>query len=284
MHLAYRWFCRLDLEDDIRSLDLLGQSAGVRERRLRHVSSALSGRRWHGPRQGWAQSTQRARSQRSATREGTGGYGVVREAAADRAVASLRRRDREPNPERRVPKVISPSDPSRRGRPRPTNGSSLVRAQLRSTSRTPSSRCRGDAGQDLRRGGGDEDHDRPDRAVLALRPKRLAADTAYGTGSPRLARQRQRDHAAHPVWEKSHRADGISRGRTHLGQAAWPLHLSQREAAAPSGTVLTGARCSTRPKRDCDVCPLRSRCCTREEARRSLAILTRMPAMWLAGR
>jgi hypothetical protein len=66
-----------------------------------------------------------------------------------------------------------------------------------------------------------------------LRPKRLAADTAYGTGKFLGWLVKQKKIIPHiPVWEKSDRQDGIfSRSDFHLGREAWHLHLPCRQAA-----------------------------------------------------
>ena len=62
---------------------------------------------------------------------------------------------------------------------------------------------------------------------FGIKPKRLAADTAYGSGKePQLARQRQGDRAAHPGHRQVEaRGWHLQPGRLHLRQGAQRLHL-----------------------------------------------------------
>ena len=105
---------------------------------------------------------------------------------------------------------------------------------------------------------------------LGLKPKRLAADTAYGTGKflGWLISARITPHI--PVWDKSD-----SRGRHSLtfgfsvGQAARSLHLSNNKVLHTSGTVHEGQTLLYRASRlDCDVCALKARCCPKQLARK----------------
>jgi hypothetical protein len=64
-----------------------------------------------------------------------------------------------------------------------------------------------------------------------LKPRRLAADTAYGTGKFLGWLVKEKKIIPHiPVWEMSDRQDGIF-SRSPLGQEARGLHLPQRETA-----------------------------------------------------
>ena len=71
----------------------------------------------------------------------------------------------------------------RPGPRKPINASNWLRAQLPDRHRTRDRRGRGShSGPHLRRGGRDQDHERAHRRDLGLKPDRLVADTAYGTG------------------------------------------------------------------------------------------------------
>jgi hypothetical protein len=104
---------------------------------------------------------------------------------------------------------------------------------------------------------------------FGLKPKRLAADTAYGTGKF-LGWLVKEIHPAHSGLgeERSARRHLLTFGLS-LGQEAWGLRLSQRQAAPASGTVHDGRTLLYRAsKRDCDVCPIRAKCCTTADARK----------------
>ena len=67
------------------------------------------------------------------------------------------------------------------------------------------------------------------RARFDLKPERIAADVAYGTGEM-LGEIVERDIEPHiPVWDKSQRDDGtLSRGGLHLRERARSLPLPAR--------------------------------------------------------
>jgi Transposase DDE domain len=70
-------------------------------------------------------------------------------------------------------------------------------------------------------------------ACFDLKPKRLAADTAYGTGKFLGWLLKEKKITPHiPVWDKGHREDGIfSRADFTLEQEAWGLYLPERQTA-----------------------------------------------------
>jgi hypothetical protein len=112
--------------------------------------------------------------------------------------------------------------------------------------------------------------DRTERC-FALRPKRLAADTAYGTGKFLGWLVNDKGIAPHiPVWEKSDRTDGIFSRADFIWDKRHGHYICPNgKPLRTSGTVHDGRTLLYRAsKRDCDVCPLRSRCCTRDEARK----------------
>jgi hypothetical protein len=211
LHLAYRWFCKLDLEDEIPhhstfSLNRLGR---FRESDvLRHVFERVV---WGAMAMGLVKGEGFAVDASVLEANASRYHGKAPEELdwsekqrQTRAVAeylSALDEAAEPNPDRKVPKVISPSDPcsawTAKANKRVQFGYGLN--YLIGHRERRHHRCRGNAGQNLRRGGRDQDHDRPDRAVL-----RVEAQAACGRHRlrnrqvPRLAGQRQKDHTAHP--------------------------------------------------------------------------------------
>ena len=102
-------------------------------------------------------------------------------------------------------------------------------------------------------------------------PKRLAADTAYGTGKFLGWLVNDKGITPHiPVWEKSSRADGIFSRSDFIWDKRHGHYICPNgKPLRTSGTVHDGRTLLYRAsKRDCEVCPLRSRCCTRDAARK----------------
>ena len=283
LHLAYRWFCKLDLEDEIPhhstfSLNRLGrfrESDVLRHLFERVVWAAMTmglvkgegfavdasvleanASRYHGkaPEElDWSEKQRQTRA--------------VAEylAALDEAA--------EPNPERKIPKVISPSDPcsawTAKANKRVQFGYGLnylidiENAVIVDVEATPARTYDEVAATKTM-------IDRTERC-FALKPKRLAADTAYGTGKFLGWLVNDKRITPHiPVWEKSDRADGIFSRADFIWDKRHGHYLCPNgKPLRTSGTVHDGRTLLYRAsKRDCDVCPLRSRCCTREEARK----------------
>ncbi len=100
-------------------------------------------------------------------------------------------------------------------------------------------------------------------ATFGLKPRRIAGDTAYGTGKM-LGWLRERDIEPHiPVWDKSRRTDHT------FSRADFTFHEDRNVYTCPGGKVLrtTGRvhedktlfyRASTH---DCAPCPLKRKCC-----------------------
>jgi hypothetical protein len=108
-------------------------------------------------------------------------------------------------------------------------------------------------------------------AYFDLKPKRLAADTAYGTGKFLGWLVKEKRITPHiPVWERSERADGIFSRADFIWDKRHGHYICPNgKPLRTSGTVHDGRTLLYRAsKRDCDVCPLRSRCRTRAEARK----------------
>ena len=106
---------------------------------------------------------------------------------------------------------------------------------------------------------------------FGVKPKRLAADTAYGTGKflGWLAQEKIAPHI--PVWDKSTREDGT------FGRADFVFDPAQDQYTCPAGKTLKqyrrnftvprsdnahdGIRKYRASKRDCQSCGLKARCC-----------------------
>jgi hypothetical protein len=179
----------------------------------------------------------------------------------------------EPNPDRKVPKVISPSDPcsawTAKANKRVQFGYGLnylidiENAVIIDVEATPARTYDEVAATKTM-------IERTERC-FALKPKRLAADTAYGTGKFLGWLVNDKKITPHiPVWEKSDRADGIFSRADFIWDKRHGHYICPNgKPLRTSGTVHDGRTLLYRAsKRDCDVCPLRSRCCTREEARK----------------
>jgi hypothetical protein len=112
--------------------------------------------------------------------------------------------------------------------------------------------------------------DRTERC-FALKPKWLAADTAYGTGKFLGWLVNDKRITPHiPVWEKSDRADGIFSRADFIWDKRHGHYICPNgKPLRTSGTVHDGRTLLYRAsKRDCAICPLKSRCCTRDAARK----------------
>jgi hypothetical protein len=104
-----------------------------------------------------------------------------------------------------------------------------------------------------------------------LKPKRLAADTAYGTGKLLGWLVKEKKITPHiPVWEKSDRQDGVfSRSDFRWDRKRGAYICPNGKLLRTSGTVHDGRTLLYRAsKRDCDVCPIRAKCCTTADARK----------------
>ncbi len=282
LHLAYRWFCKLDLDDEIPHHSTFSANRLGRFREsdlLRHIFErvvwsamaiglvkgegfavdasvlAANASRYHGKAPEELDWTDKQRQTRA----------IAEYLAALDETA-------EPNPDRKVPKVISPSDPSSawtaKANKRVQFGYGLnylidiENAVIIDVEATPARTY-------------DEVEatktmiDRTE-ACFDLKPRRLAADTAYGTGKFLGWLVKEKRITPHiPVWDKSERQDGTfsladfkwdSRRGIYVCPNGKPLRTS--------GTIHSDQRRRYRAlKRDCDVCPLRQKCCPKESPR-----------------
>ena len=283
LHLGFRWFCRLDLDDEILHHSTFSANRLGRFRDsdlLRHIfervvwsamaiglvkgegfavdASVLEANasRYHGKAPDELDWTEKQRQTRA-----------VAEylAALDEAA--------EPNPDRKVPKVISPSDPSSawtaKANKRVQFGYGLnylidiENAVIVDVEATPARTYdEVEATKTML--------DRTE-ACFDLKPKRLAADTAYGTGKFLGWLVKDKRITPHiPVRDKSDRDDGIfSRSDFIWDKRRGHYVCPNGKLLRTSGTVHDGRTLLYRAsKRDCDVCPLRAKCCTRGEPRK----------------
>ena len=283
LHLAYRWFCKLDLDDEIPhhstfSINRLGrfrESDLLRHIFERVVWSAMAmglvkgegfavdaslleanASRYHGKAPEELDWTEKQRQTRA-----------VAEylAALDEAA--------EPNPDRKPPKVISQSDPSSawtaKANKRVQFGYGLNylididNAVIVDVEATPARTY-------------DEVEatktmiDRTERC-FDLKPKRLAADTAYGTGRFLGWLVKDKKITPHiPVRDKSDRDDGtFSRSDFHWDKRRGHYICPNGKMLRTSGTVHGSRTLLYRAsKLDCDVCPFKAKCCPKEPARK----------------
>lgn len=107
--------------------------------------------------------------------------------------------------------------------------------------------------------------------TFALKPKRLIADTAYGTGKFLGWLVKERRIAPHiPVWDKSQRDDGT------FSRDDFAFDRSQNLYVCPAGKMLTTTgRCGRDDAfhyratlADCRACPLKPRCTPNQASRR----------------
>jgi transposase len=283
LHLAYRWFCKLDLDDKVPHHSTFSENRLGRFREsdlLRHIfeqvvwaamamglvkgegfavdASVLEANasRYHGKAPDEIDWTDKQRQTRA----------VAEYLAALDETA-------EPNPDRKAPKVISPSDPSSawtaKANKRVQFGYGLNylididNAVIVDVEATPARTY-------------DEVEatktmiDRTEQC-FDLKPKRLAADTAYGTGRFLGWLVKDKKITPHiPVRDKSDRDDGtFSRSDFHWDKRRGYYICPNGKVLRTSGTIHGGRTLLYRAsKPDCDVCPFKAKCCPKEPARK----------------
>jgi transposase len=274
LHLAYRWFCRLDLEDKVpdhstfsvnrhgrfRDSDILRQlfeavaracmDAGLIKGEGFAVDASVmeaDASRYHGKAPDeidWSAPERQTR-------------------AVSEFLAGLD--DEDPNADRTPPRVISPADPcsawTAKANKRVQFGYGLnylidiENAVIVDVEATPARTY-------------DEVKatktmiERTERR-LGLKPERLLADTAYGTGKflGWLVGAGITPHI--PVWEKAKRDDGtFSRSDFTFDKQKNEYRCPNGKALRTTGRVHDGRTILYRAsKLDCDRCPLKARCC-----------------------
>ncbi len=104
---------------------------------------------------------------------------------------------------------------------------------------------------------------------LGLKPKRLAADTAYGTGKflGWLIGARIAPHI--PVWDRSSREDGtLARSDFHWDRRRGVYICPNGKLLHTTGTVIDGSTLRYRASKfDCEACALKMQCCPNSPVR-----------------
>jgi transposase len=282
LHLAYRWFCRLDLDDKVPHHSTFSENRLHRFREsdvFRHIFERVvvacmaaglvkgegfavdasvmeaNASRYHGKAPdeiAWAEPERQTR-------------------AVKEYLAALQA-DAEANPDRKPPKVISPSDPcsawTAKANKRVQFGYGLnylidiENTVIVDVEATPARTYDEVAATKTM-------IERTDKR-LGLKPKRLAADTAYGTGKflGWLIGAGITPHIH--VWDKSTREDGtLSRSDFRWDKRRGVYICPNNKVLHTSGTVHEGRTLLYRAsKLDCDVCALKARCCPKQLARK----------------
>jgi len=285
LHLAYRWFCKLDLDDEIPHHSTFSENRLGRFREsdlLRHIfervvwtamamglvkgegfavdASVLEANasRYHGKAPDELDWTEKQRQTRAVAE-----YLVALDEAG------------EPDPNRKPPKVISPSDPSSawtaKANKRVQFGYGLNylididNAVIVDVEATPA-RTYDEV---------EATKTMIDRAeqCFDLKPKRLAADTAYGTGGFLGWLVKDKNITPHiPVRDKSERDDGtFSRSDFHWDKRNGVYICPAGKVLRTTGTISTDhAMRYIAPVPVCRACPLKPKCCPNMPARRVL--------------
>jgi transposase len=273
LHLAYRWFCRLGLEDKVpnhstfsvnrhgrfRDSDIFRQlfeavvracmDAGLIKGEGFAIDASVieaNASRYHGKAPGeidWSAPERQTR-------------------AVAEFLSGLDNEDTEAD--RKLPKVISLSDPcaawTAKANKRVQFGYGLnymvdvEHAVIVDVEATPARTYEEVAATKTM-------IDRTERA-FSLKPKRFAADTAYGTGKL-LAWLLDKDITPHiPVWERYERTDGMFSRRDFTYDAARDCYICPNgRPLRTSGTVHDGrVRNYLSQPGDCRVCKLKQRC------------------------
>jgi transposase len=282
LNLAYRWFCRLGLEDRVpdhstfsvnrhgrfRDSDILRQVFESVVRRCM-ASGLVNGEGFAVDASVIEADASRFKRVEGATIEWTD------EERARRPIreylAALDGEDAPTNPDR-APKALSPTDPAAawttRGRHKVMFGYSLnylidmKEAIIVDVEATPTRISKEvDATETMVE---------RTAARFGLKPERIAADVAYGTGEM-LGWLVERGIAPHiPVWDKGKRDDGTLSRADFRYQPERDLYVCPRgHMLKTTGRVHDGKTLLYRASKfDCDPCPLKPRCCPKEPARK----------------
>jgi len=283
LHLAYRWFCKLDLDDEIPHHSTFSANRLGRFREsdlLRHIFERVV---WSAMAMGLVKGEGFAVDASVLEANASRYHGKAPEELdwtekqrQTRAVAEyLAALDEtaEPNPDRKVPKVISPSDPASawtaKANKRVQFGYGLnymidiENAVIVDVEATPARTYDEVAATKTM-------IDRTE-ACFDLKPKRLAADTAYGTGKFLGWLVKDKKITPHiPVWDKSEREDGT------FSRSDFRWVKQKNVYICPAGRMLrtTGSVSTDHAIRynaslgDCRTCALKQKCCPNMPSRR----------------
>ncbi len=273
LHLAYRWFCRLDLDDKVPDHSTFSVNRHGRFRDgdiLRHVFEAVVRACMDaGLVKGEGFAVDASVMEADASRYHGKAPDEIDWSAPERqtrAVAEFLTAidDDDPNADRKLPKVISPTDPgsawTAKANKRVQFGYGLnymidtAHAVIVDVEATPARTYDEVAATRIM-------IDRTEQA-FGLKPKRLTADTAYGTGKL-LAWLLGRNITPHiPVWERYERTDGMFARTAFAYDAERDVYicLNGRQLRT-SGTVHDGrVRNYLSHPGDCRACELKVRC------------------------
>jgi transposase len=281
LHLAYRWFCRLDLDDKVpnHSTFSVNRHGRFRDSNLfRQVFEAVVRACMDaGLVKGEAFAVDASVMEADASRYHGKAPNEIDWSAPERQTRAVAEflgalDDEDPNADRKPPKVISPVDPcsawTAKANKRVQFGYGLnylidvEYAVIVDVEATPARtydevKCT-------------ETMITRTEHKLGLKPDRLMADTAYGTGKF-LNFVVDADIAPYiPVWDKSTRDDGT------FSRADFAFDKERNVYTCPAGkTLTTTGHASTdhiirylASIRDCKVCPLKARCCPNMPYRR----------------
>jgi transposase len=281
LHLAYRWFCRLDLDDKAphhstfseNRLHRFRQSDVFRQIFERVVVACMAAGLVKG--EGFA--VDASVMEANASRYHGKAPDEIEWAEPERQTRAVKEylaaleAESEPNPDRKPPKVISPSDPqsawTAKANKRVQFGYGLnylidiENAVIVDVEPTPARTYdEVEATKTML--------DRTEQR-FALKPKRLAADTAYGTGRflGWLVGHRITPHI--PVRDASERNDGTFSRRDFRWDRRRGVYVCpNNKVMHTTGTVHDGKMLRYRAlKRDCNVCALKMQCCPNMPAR-----------------
>jgi transposase len=280
LHLAYRWFCKLDLDDKVPHHSTFSENRLNRFREsdiLRHVfERVVAACMAQGLVKGEGFAVDASVMEADASRyrgKAPDEIDWSQTARQSRAVAEyLAALEQEvPNPDRQPPKVISLSDPSSawtaKANKRVQFGYGLnylidiENAVIVDVEATPA-RTYDEVAATRTMIERTEER-------LDLKPDRLAADTAYGTGKflGWLVTAGITPHI--PVWDKGNRDDGT------FSRRDFAFDKRMNEYRCPAGKVLRttgrvheGSMIRYRASKfDCEACPLKPKCCPNMPAR-----------------
>jgi transposase len=282
MNLAYRWFCRLGLEDRVPDHSTFSVNRHGRFRDsdvFRHVFESVVRRCMAAGLvggEGFAVDASVIEADASRFKRIAGSdIGWTEEQRARRPIreylTALDGENAPTNPARK-PKALSPSDPAAawttRGRHKVMFGYSLnylidtKEAVIVDVEPTPTRISKEvDATETM--------VERTEER-LDLKPKQLAADVAYGTGKM-LGWLVEHGIAPHiPVWDKGRRDDGtLSRQDFTFDRARDRYVCPGGKELKTTGKVHDGKTLLYRaPKHDCDPCPLKLKCCPNTPSRK----------------
>lgn len=302
LHLAYRWFCRLDLDDKVPHHSTFSENCLNRFREsdiLRHIFERVvmaamatglvkgegfavdasvmeaNASRYHGKAPDELDWTEKQRQKRAVAEylAALEAEAAIKNDASDDEAGGGPEGRRPRRYERKPPKVISPSDPqsawTAKANKRVQFGYGLnylidiENAVIVDVEATPARTYDEVAATKTML-------DRTERR-FDLKPKRLAADTAYGTGKFLGWLVKEKKITPHiPVWEMSDRQDGIFSRSDFRWDRKHGLYICPNgKPLRTSGTVHDGRTLLYRAsKHDCDKCPIRAKCCTTDQARK----------------